>query len=59
MLTRSMKLALMGDYYDYENDFEADAALSSNSFLTPLIDNRPQSRVDQEQDDRNLRNKKR
>jgi hypothetical protein len=41
MLTRSMKLALMGDYYDYENDFEADAALSSNSFLTPLIDNRP------------------
>lgn len=39
----------MGDFYEYEKDFEADAALSSSSFLTPLLDNRPMSRTEEEE----------
>ena len=35
----------MGDFYEYDRDFENDAALSSSSFLTPLLNNQPRSRV--------------
>jgi len=41
-LPRSWKIALIGkDYHEYEFDFEAEAARSSDSYLTPLLTNRP------------------
>lgn len=51
MLPKSSIKKLIGDYHQYDIDFEDDAKLSSDSFLTPLLDNRPRSRTDYEDPD--------
>ena len=48
MLPKFVIRKLVGDYYEYNHDFEEDANLSSSSFLTPLLDNQPRSRTNQE-----------
>ena len=41
----------MGNYYEYDREFDDDAALSSSSFLTPLLNNQPRSRIPLNLDD--------
>lgn len=38
----------MGEFHEYDTDFDKDAALSSSSFLTPLLNNQPRSRTNYE-----------